>query len=285
MTVLCCLKRWLIYYTDSLHCPHHPLDQRWAHWCMVGTVACWQQRCESCYLVMCLYWVQSIHWTQWQDCSQSCPVMLSRSGWQQSPHTVEWWRGWWWRWAGEEELTEENMNYWTNNYILLLCTCRTSPCISMTVRDGIPWIRTTHSYVSAFEVTTGVNWSGMVYAVPSLVCIPGVPAGGANHAKVTLPTTSLSTTPSSLQVMLKSSPAIGIPGTVTAGLKRSRVSSIEYTCTWTHIIKHQISLHCMHRTEWVFIYSHTAKMTWLFWHKLVYPSCLTYTMLQLGTWL
>ena len=120
----------------------------------------------------------------------------------------------------------------------LLWTCMPSPCISVTVRDGIPWIRTRQSYMPAFEVTTGVNCSGIVYAVPSLVCIPDVPPSGTNHVKVTFPTTSLSTT-TSLQVMLKSSPAIGLPGTVTASLKRSRVRSIEYTCTWTHIIKHQ----------------------------------------------
>ena len=53
------------------------------------------------------------------------------------------------------------------------------------------------------------------------------PPGGLANAKLTIDsvTANLSTTPSSLQVMLKLSPAVGTPGIMTRGVKRVLLSA------------------------------------------------------------
>ena len=68
---------------------------------------------------------------------------------------------------------------------------------------------------------------GLMYADPSRDKPPDNPPGGLINDKVTVGVpTNLSTTPSSLQMMLKLSPAVGTPGIMTSGVNRSLLSAI-----------------------------------------------------------
>ena len=62
----------------------------------------------------------------------------------------------------------------------------------------------------------------LIYVDPFLNCSPLSPPGGiANEILMVAIVVNLSTTPSSLQVMLKLSPAVGTPGIMTRGVKRT----------------------------------------------------------------
>ena len=68
---------------------------------------------------------------------------------------------------------------------------------------------------------------GMMYAKPSRESSPDTPPGGLlkNTTMTVIAPTNLSTTPSSLQIMLKLSPAVGAPGIMISGMKRLLLST------------------------------------------------------------
>ena len=69
---------------------------------------------------------------------------------------------------------------------------------------------------------------GLMYADPSRDKPPDNPPGGLINDKVTVGVpTNLSTTPSSLQMMLKLFPAVGTPGIMISGVNRSLLSAIK----------------------------------------------------------
>ena len=67
---------------------------------------------------------------------------------------------------------------------------------------------------------------GLKYASPSIEVSPEIPPGGkANPKRTDGIKGNLSTTPSSLQIMLKLSPAVGTPGIMTRGVKTALLSA------------------------------------------------------------
>ena len=69
---------------------------------------------------------------------------------------------------------------------------------------------------------------GLMYAEPFRESSPDAPPGGLRNDKLTVGVpTNLSTTPSSLQMMLKLFPAVGIPGIMISGVNRSLLSAIK----------------------------------------------------------
>ena len=81
-------------------------------------------------------------------------------------------------------------------------------------------------YVPLSSVTPGLKKRDLIYDEPSRDIWPGTPPGGLLNDMITVGVpTNLSTTPSSLQMMLKLSPAVGIPGIMISGVNRSLLSA------------------------------------------------------------
>ena len=82
-----------------------------------------------------------------------------------------------------------------------------------------------------------------MYAEPSRDWASGAPPGELTNDKETNGTpTNLSTTPSSLQIMLKLSPAVGIPGIVISGMNRYGLSATHSQWDFTIMFIHWLCL-------------------------------------------
>ena len=82
-----------------------------------------------------------------------------------------------------------------------------------------------HVYDPGSEVLTGLNLCNLINADPLRAWFPDTPPGELTNDKMTdVPLTNLSTTPASLQMMLKLSPAVGKPGIMISGVNRLLLS-------------------------------------------------------------
>ena len=85
----------------------------------------------------------------------------------------------------------------------------------------------THVYDPESEVLPGWNMRDLINIDPLKACSPDTPPGELTNDKMTdVPLTNLSTTPASLQMMLKLSPAVGKPGIMISGVNRLLLSAI-----------------------------------------------------------
>ena len=83
-------------------------------------------------------------------------------------------------------------------------------------------------------VITGLKICGLIYVDP-FCCSPLNPPGGLMNSISTVAIiVNLSTTPSSMQVMVKLSPAVGTPGIMTRGMKRPLLSAEQAMDHWPH---------------------------------------------------
>ena len=93
----------------------------------------------------------------------------------------------------------------------------------------------THVYNPESEVLTELKMYDLINADPLRARSPDTPPGELTNDKIRdVPLTNLSTTPASLQVMLKLSPVVGTPGIIISGMNRSLLSAM-YNTTWSTI--------------------------------------------------